>query len=56
MDRFLITLKVSMFAYHQEDAEHLSKLLQDRVDDLLGRGQAIVTIKSVAPDRETVIG
>lgn len=49
MQRFQITLDVSMFAYHQEDAEHLSRILRDRVEALLGGGQAIVKASKIEP-------
>jgi len=53
VNRFAVTLRVSLLAYHEDDARHLAAMYRDRVEGL-GGSQTVVTVQSVEVDDATV--
>ena len=53
MQRYKMTFEISQFAYDDDDAEYLAKLVHDRISSLMGRGQAIVRCAGLEVDTTT---
>lgn len=51
MKRFTVTIKVSFFAFDLGDAEHLARMLVDRLNRLMGQEQATAEVTLVVEQR-----